>query len=270
VIVGGGGGGLVTGDGHGHSHFHYEEGFVLVPVPVLLLPPPIFYPPLIPPRVFYPPYAPPAGKTWLELTVVQTDHESWWKNCLWAAVDGSQDWTPIACNKDRSANGRKVYLLADAYPACNKVQVFVETYQNQGNICNLRNQQGAPCEGPYAEQGRMDYSRNPFFSHEAMFFKVYDRHGIKAPDPLIKPNAGWVLGDVNALSQAMTDYRMDGRNKWLRVFFEDQPRENLDRTIASPGQWQRFGIDFNDYVFDVKGVNVNFDIAGSGLSCESR
>lgn len=252
----------------GSSTWTYWGGDLVLP-PMGWQDPPQFYPPL-PPVVHYPPYPPPEGKVWLELTVIQTDHESWWKNCLWAAVEGNQDWTPIACNKDRSANGRKVFLLADAYPACNKVQVLIETYHNQGNICNLRMQQGLPCEGPYAEQGRVDYSRNPFFAHEAVFYRMYDRQTIRNPDPLIRPNVNWVIGDVNALSAAMTEYRADGRNKWLRVFFEDQPRENLDRTIAAPQQWQRLGVDFNDYVFDVKGLNVKFDIAGSGLSCESR
>ncbi len=235
--------------------------------------PPVFYPP--PPPVVsqppQPPYPAPKGKTWLELTVVQTDHESWWKNCLWVAVEDNQPWKAIACNKDKSANGRTVFLLADEYPACNKVQVFVETYHNQGNICNIRAQQGLPCEGPYAPDGKIDYSRNPFFAHEAVFFRAYDRIGIKSPDPLIRPNVNWVLGDTNALSQAMGDFRgPDGRNKWLRIFFEDQPRGNLDKVVAAPAQWKKYGVDFNDYVFDVKGRNVKFNIEGSGLTCESK
>ncbi len=268
---GSGSGSLEYGSGAfvGAFTWIYEGANRLILPPPIWQDPPAFYPPM-PPVVHYPPYPPPPGKTWLELTVIQTDHESWWKNCLWAAVDGNQDWTPVACNKDLAANGRKVFLLADAAPACNKVQLFVETYHNQGNVCNLRMQQGLPCEGPYAPQGKMDYSRNPAFPHESLFFRFYDRHGIKSPDPLIKPNEGWVLGDVNALSKAMSDYRADGRNKWLRVFFEDQPRENLDKVVAGSGQWKRLGIDFNDYVFDVKGINVQFDIQGSGSTCESR
>lgn len=276
--------------GCGQTPANPNEGFPVKPPIVVVGPPlvvtplnppllPHFWTPIVKPPQFYPPLPPepqppypaPKGKTWLELTVVQTDHESWWKNCLWVAVEGNQPWKAIACNKDRAANGRTVFLLADEFPACNKVQVFIETYHNQGNICNIRAQQGLPCEGPYAADGKIDYSRNPFFAHEAVFYRAYDRIGIRTPDALIRPNVTWVLGDTNALSQAMTDFRGPvGRNKWLRIFFEDQPRENLDRVVAAPAQWKKYGIDFNDYVFDVKGRNVNFNVVGSGLTCDSR
>jgi hypothetical protein len=50
----------------------------------------------------------------------------------------------------------------------------------------------------------------------------------------------------------------------LRVFFEDQPKANLDAVRAQPSIWQEKGIDFNDYIFDVKGENVLFYVEGSG------
>lgn len=212
---------------------------------------------------------PPQGKEWLELTLIQAAHESWWKNCIAARVEGEEDWQFAGCNKDPGAVGRTIQLMASAWPACNKVQILVETYQNQGPVCHIRMQSGLPCEGPYREPPHFNYARSTASLPDQDFMRLYNWQTVLNPDPLIQSNAGWVFPDVQRLSAEMREFAGDSnRNKWIRGFFEDQPRANLEAVRKHPDQWKQRGIDYNDFVFDVKGRNVNFFVEGSGLRCE--
>lgn len=213
--------------------------------------------------------SPPPNKTYIKLQVVQAVYESWWKNCLSARVEGEEGWQFVGCNKDPNSVGRTVELLASIWPACNRVQLKTETYHNLGSVCNMRMQAGLPCEGPYKDSPDFNYSRSPSNASDRAFYRIYDRNTILQPDPLIQANAGWALPDVQLLSEEMKEFRgPEGKNKWLRGFFEDQPRVNLDKVVQSPQDWKRFGVDFNDFVFDVRGENVKFTIDGSGLPCD--
>ena len=54
-------------------------------------------------------------------------------------------------------------------------------------------------------------------------------------------------------------------NRWVRVYFEDQRKENLDAVLANPTNVAlrvERGIDFNDYVFDIRGEGVEYYING--------
>jgi hypothetical protein len=198
---------------------------------------------------------PPPGKVLLELKVVQLNYESWWQNCLDVTVGSDQK--RIACNKWTSGFGTTRYFFADMPPACNAVKVSVSTFKNQGTNCNTRLKQGLPCNGPYASTP--DWTRSPSRSADRPFFFGYDFKTILSRDPLIKFPFDYV-----GLKSEMENYRDGGANRWLRIFFEDQPKANLDAVRADPSIWHERGIDFNDYIFDVKGENVLFYVEGSG------
>jgi hypothetical protein len=54
-------------------------------------------------------------------------------------------------------------------------------------------------------------------------------------------------------------------NRWVRIYFEDQKKENLDSVLLNPSNPNlrvERGIDFNDYVFDIRGEGVAFYING--------
>ena len=198
---------------------------------------------------------PPGDKVLLELKVVQNNYEAWWKNCLDITV-GSET-KRIACNKDAAGLGVTRYFLADKPPACNRVRVSIGTYKNIGDNCSKRLKQGLECNGPYPSSP--DWTRSPSRASEAEFYFGYDFKGILSRDALIK-----FPTDYPTLQKAMENYRAGGANRWLRLFFEDQPKENVDAVRRAPGTWHEKGVDFNDYTFDVKGENVLFYVEGAG------
>ena len=201
-----------------------------------------------------PPPVIPDDKVLLELKVVRMKYEAWWKNCLMVSVAG--DTQNVACNKDVTAQTR--YFLADKPPACNPVKVTISTFKNQGSKCSDAFRQGQnTCNGDYGSAP--DWSRSASDSTGSPFYRAYDWNTISNSDPLI-------ITDLltAAVKQEMTSFRNGGRNRMIRVFYEDQPKENLDQGIANAARRDELGIDFNDYTFDVIGKDVKFFIEGSG------
>lgn len=207
------------------------------------------------PPVVEPKPTPPPGKVLLELKVIQLAYEAWWKNCLDVTVGG--ETKEITCNKTAGAIGTTRYFFADKPPACNPVRVSVRTYKNVGDTCTQRQRAGLECNGPFASNP--DWKRNPAIGADGDFFRGYDWATIVNRDPLIK-----FPFDYAALQRAMEAFRNGGANRWMRVFFEDQPRENLEAVRRLPAQWEGKGIDYNDTIFDVKGENVRFYVEGAG------
>lgn len=191
----------------------------------------------------------------IQLTIVQTPSESWWKNCLQARTQVSTGWTPVACNKEAGATGKTVNLPG-LEGQCNSIELRVDTFKNMGSAC----QPGLPCNGPYPSAP--DFSRLP--QAEPIHFQIYGAETIRQPDPLIRSNASWPLPDFNQLADQMAAYRGAGKaNQWLRVFFEDQPAARISGVRDGRLNAQDSGIDFNDYVFDIKGENIRFTIEGN-------
>jgi hypothetical protein len=200
----------------------------------------------------------------IQLTIVQAPSESWWKNCLLARTQMSNDWTLVACNKDASLGGKTVNLPG-LQGQCNIIEMRIETYKNLGDACKP----GQPCKGPYPMTPHSD--RSPVSDPEN--FRIYDSSSVGQPDPLIRSNANWQIPDFVRLSEEMTFYRgMSNANQWLRIFFEDQAADRIVGVREGHLSAEGSGIDFNDYVFDIKGENISFvvqsaNMTGSGVGC---
>lgn len=138
----------------------------------------------------------------------------------------------------------------------------MDTYKNQGDECNKRLQYGLACEGPYPA---VSWTRLTNSAPDRDFYRFYDYSTISRPDPLIQ--SGF---DYDGLASLMRSFRGGGANRWLRIFFEDQPRENLEAVQQQPSTWHARGIDFNDFIFDARGEGVKFTIDGSGISCDTQ
>ena len=193
----------------------------------------------------------PPNKVLLQLRVVQLNYEAWWKNCLIVSVAG--DTKAVGCNKTTALN-TTVNLLADK-GTCNRLDVRVQTYFPKAGACSP----GVSCNGPYNENVDLDRSAGDIAS--APFFKAYDRNNITSRDSLIGITDS--TSEIKAQMDAFANNIVN--NRWVRIYFEDQKKENLDSVLLNPSNPNlrvERGIDFNDYVFDIRGEGVAFYING--------
>ena len=196
----------------------------------------------------------------LNLSVERLKSASWWKNCL--TVTLNDQVKQIGCNKDQNVLGKVVTFEAFKFPACNTLKVSILTFKNQGEICSNRLKQGLGCEGPYSETP--SWIRNTNQPTDKQFFKVYDATNIAKADKLI--DSGYNFADLQKNFLAFVSGKP---HTWLRVFFEDQSDTNLAAWEADTGNWQKYGVDFNDFVFDLKSEGVKFKVEGSTIdSCK--
>jgi hypothetical protein len=193
----------------------------------------------------------PPNKVPVQLRVAQLNYEAWWKNCLIVTI--GSDTREVGCNKTTPLN-TVVEFLADK-GVCNRMEVRVQTYFPVAGAC----QAGQPCNGPY--NAAVDMDRRSGDISASVFFKAYDRNNILSRDPLIaiQDNASAIKAEMDAYSASAS------LSRWVRVYFEDQRRDNLDAVAASPSNLllrEQRGIDFNDYVFDVRAQGVEYYIDG--------
>lgn len=193
----------------------------------------------------------PADKVLLQLRVVQLNYEAWWKNCLTISI--ASDTKEVGCNKTTALN-TTVNFLADKNK-CNKLDVRVKTYFPKTGACSP----GLACNGPYNDTVDLDRMAGDIPS--APFFKAYDRNNITSRDSLI------AIADSTSEIKAQMDAFANNKvnNRWVRIYFEDQTKANLDAALANLSNTAlrvERGIDFNDYVFDIRGEGVAFYVNG--------
>jgi hypothetical protein len=209
----------------------------------------------VPPKVPFPPVSTgpsiPPNKVPVQLRVAQLNYEAWWKNCLVVSIAG--DSKEVGCNKTTPLN-TVVEFLADK-GVCNRMEVRVQTYFPVAGACKA----GQPCNGPY--NAAVDLDRRSGDISTSVFFKAYDRNNIMSRDPLIG-----IQDSTSDIKQQMDLFAASGAmSRWVRVYFEDQKRENLDAVTANLSNTalrETLGIDFNDYVFDVRAQGVEYFIDG--------
>lgn len=214
--------------------------------PVLTVPPKV---PFEPPTNQLPSI--PPNKVPVYLRVAQLNYEAWWKNCLIVTI--GSDTKEVGCNKTTPLN-TVVGFLADK-GVCNRMEVRVQTYFPVSGACKP----GVDCNGPY--NAAVDLDRRSSEISSSVFFRAYDRNNIMNRDPLIA-----IQDSTAAIKQEMDTYANSAPlSRWVRVYFEDQRRENLDIVSANVSNMalrEERGIDFNDYVFDIRAQGVEYYIDG--------
>lgn len=193
----------------------------------------------------------PPNKVAVQLRVAQLNFEAWWKNCLIVTI--GSDTKEVGCNKTTPLN-TVVEFLADK-GVCNPMVVRVQTYFPVAGACSA----GQLCNGPY--NAAVDLDRRSSEISSSVFFKAYDRNNIMNRDPLIgiQDSTADIKKEMDAFSSKAP------LSRWVRVYFEDQKRSNLDEVAANPTNFalrESRGIDFNDYVFDVQAQGVEYFIDG--------
>lgn len=169
----------------------------------------------------------------LNLQITGLQPEAWWNNCLKVEV-GDKSFA-IACTKDKNVTGRVVSIPIPEGVSCPQLKLSVETFVNEGNACAERFRDGLACLGPYGA--------SPTYTRD--HHKVADRpHFI------------------------LSEEKTSGSGKLVRVYFEDQPTAKLESVQAQPERANELGIDFNDAIFEIKTLELPFEILGAaGTKC---
>jgi len=178
--------------------------------------------------------APPIDpKRALNLQITGLQPEAWWNNCLKVEI-GDKSFS-IACTKDKNVTGRVVSIPIPEGVSCPSLKLSVETFVNIGNTCAERFRDGLACQGPY--------SATPTF--------IREHH--QASD---RPH--FILSEESA----------QGDGQLVRVYFEDQPTASLESAQTQPERASELGIDFNDAIFEIKTLEMPFEIQGAaGTKC---
>ena len=191
----------------------------------------------------------------MQLEINQVMSTASYKNCLFVTLNGVEQ--SIGCNKDTNALSKKVYLIADQAPACNRVSVRADTFFNQTSSCTKTQKTNGTCV-PY--KSTPDRVRKTSIAADREFFKATDANSVDLRDPLIQVGFDWAT-----LKSQMVEYEKSG--PWLRVLFEDLGKDVLDQARAKPQEANQIGINYNDFIFDLKGSNVYFSIEGLESGC---
>lgn len=207
-----------------------------------------------------PPTKPPIHQEPLVLRVVERTYEAWFKNCLYvenySQTGAKLDDQRVGCNKDENLLGRIVPIRATE--GCNHLRLRMETYeltpQGSQQCVARQHEPGFVCNGPYkTTPTRVRYSPN-----DPEYFKIYDARTISNHDHRIEVQ-GWSAANWQAIEREAWANSNAEKNRWVISFFEDQP------TLTGAG------IDFNDFIVDLDGQNVNFTVDGAtNLSCVAQ
>lgn len=162
----------------------------------------------------------------LQITGIQP--EAWWNNCLKVELGGKS--FNIACTKDINVTGKVVRIPVPEGVSCPVLNLKVESFKNTGSTCAERTLKSQTCNGPF--------EATPSFvrSHATAADRV-----------------NFVLTDVSQASGG----------RLVRVYFEDQSAESINKAKADPNSAVDLGIDFNDAIFDIKTLEMPFEIQGA-------
>ena len=185
----------------------------------------------------------------IKLGVALVQPEAWWNSCMSIGVN---DEAPleIGCGKSTEQMGKVVELPAKKN-FCNvlKVNMKVTTGCPQGKTCEIKS-----------------WARKTSNPADQKFFKFTQGTKLATPEAEIVPEPSVKTG-LAALQTEAETYTKSGDNTWIRLWFEDQTPENYDLWLKDKKKVEEFGVDYNDYVVDLKGENVAFTVEGSGVDC---
>lgn len=202
---------------------------------------------------------------YLQLNVVSLRPEAWWKSCLYVSVNGNDDQAvALGCNKDPGVKGRQVAVPVNP-KSCNSLRFFVNIHQN-----TIKCERGKPC--PTSEQPTCQ--RVNIRPRDSKFFVILDALQLGALDRRVDVRDREI---ANANKQVFAEAQKNATTmKYIRMFFEDQSDDALAKYEADIGSkdaatrlaaGEKYGVDFNDYIFDVVAKDVAVTVEGTNIPC---
>ena len=188
----------------------------------------------------------------IKLSVARIEPESWWDSCMFLKVNDGEE-ASIGCGKEKEQKGKIIELPAKK-DFCNKI--------------SIRMQVTTGCPATHTCETK-SWNRTTSIAEDKLFFKFFEGVKMLPLDPDIQAETEMKAAVEKSQKEAI-EYAKTAANTWIRIWFEDQTKENYDLWKKDKTKWFDAGIDYNDYAIDLKGENVDFTIEGSDVTCASN
>jgi hypothetical protein len=192
---------------------------------------------------------PPPPERIIRLTVAQVQPEAWWNTCLSLGINNEPE-VEVGCGKSSVQLGKVIELPAK---------------KNFCNVLKLRMKVTTGCPATHTCEVK-SWERKTSVPGHLKYFKLVSGDKLLTDDGDIQPDATMKATLDQKKSEAKAHLATSG-NSWTRVWFEDQTEENYALWLSDKTKWETNGVDFNDYVIDLKGEAVAFKIEGQTDNC---
>lgn len=189
------------------------------------------------------------------------NHESWNKVCLYISANKGP-YEKLACNKQDSTPPKQFLEFSAGISQCVsldfRLEVFAYTESCRGKDPELCSTALNP-----------DPIRHAVMEKDKGFFRFLAADQISR-DSLQKNSIQDQQISDEELSKLKTESEewlseSHGR-QWYRLFIEDQSDDNM-KAFLETGDANTTGIDFDDFVIDIRAIDVNFEVPGQGVNC---
>lgn len=215
------------------------------------------------------------------ISVAQVEPEAWYKVCMTAIVSNvNSTAVTIGCNKDTNQIGKAIEIGANK-GQCNKITLKAGVHRWQDNAGCVRHSVDPAKKANCCERGSLDpakacafpaspnWSRSTANTADNKTFKIFEAIKLNPPDADMHLKDS-VRNALPSVVQQATEFMKKAGSQWLRVYFDDQDDDRFDKWAADKSSWQANGIDFDDYIVDIKGEGVSFTVEGSGVECAAQ
>lgn len=189
------------------------------------------------------------------------NHESWNKVCLYISANKGP-FEKLACNKQDNTPPKQFLEFRAGSSRCVsldfRLEVFAFTKSCLGKdpaLCKT-----APNPDPI---------RHAVMEKDKKFFRFLSVDQISRDILRANNIQNEQLSDNDLLKlKTESDQWLKGSvgRQWYRMFVEDQTDKNMNAFLTS-GDAATTGIDFDDFVIDIRAIDVNFEVPGQGVAC---
>lgn len=214
----------------------------------------------------------------IKVTVQQFEPKAWFKVCMTAIVNNvDAKEVNIGCNKDKDIGNSQIEIAANK-DQCNKITLVAKIAKPLETPAGCKRGSDDPKVAcPYPDFSGFNWSvgdkshwqRSTTNVSDLKFFKFFGNKNYKnnATPMNIDPEVRARLDKSNPENDM---FLAKPGNSLIRIYLEDQTDDNFSAFSAGSKSPKDTGIDFQNFIVDVKGEgNARFMIEGSGVNCSA-
>jgi hypothetical protein len=197
----------------------------------------------------------------VRIDLLGLNHESWNKVCLYISANNGP-YSKLACNKQDNTPPKQFLEFRAGTSRCVSLNFRLEVFAFTESCLGKDPEQCATAPQP-------DPIRHANAQADRGFFRFLSANEINQTSLQANNIQSDLLSDsdLQTLATESTEWLQasEGR-QWYRMFVEDQSDANMNRFLET-GDAATTGIDFDDFVIDIRAIDVNFEVQGQGVGC---